>query len=522
MKERVFSLFALFLVALYSHAQIMQPAILRMESLNGNKEEYFTPSINKTLDGGFILCINTASSSGNINTSCSPTGERVLYRKYDAHGTLQWEKCEEDNQFYYPFITSNGDMVIGGYKSVGGRQFLAKRDDVSGNNIWSKQYGGSGDEFLKGMITTPDSSYILFGKTNSTDGDVGFHYGGVFEYDFWVLKINGLGDIIWKKVLGGTGDEDARGICAAPNGGCYLVGATSSNDYDCTGLHKPGQYYDAYVARVDSQGNVLWHRNIGSDQGGYGLAITDDGLGGVYMAAFTRAKGGDANNSHIGMDDFWCLHIDSTNNILFSKFYGSSNSNEKPASICRATDGTVWIAGYCNDTGGQVGQTFGNGDAWIVNVAKDGTFLKAKVLGASKSDYATFVYPLDGGVVFTGGTYEAAGSPNGEFPSVYGGGLYDAFLTSLAPWTTSVHLAKKTNQPEIGCYPNPAENRLFIENKNTDTFSVQITNADGQLIYTGDIKSGIQEISTTNWSRGIYLLEAKNAKSSVKQKIILK
>ena len=67
---------------------------------------------------------------------------------------------------------------------------------------WQKAYGGSGSDQLSWIIQTSDGGYILVGESgsgisgNKTSVNFGF-------YDFWVLKLNTVGDILWQKSYGG-------------------------------------------------------------------------------------------------------------------------------------------------------------------------------------------------------------------------------------------------------------------------------------------------------------------------------
>ena len=63
------------------------------------------------------------------------------------------------------------------------------------------------------------------------------NHGGSFPYspDFWVLKADSIGNFIWGKCIGGTGDDIAYDIKQTPDGGYVIAGTSSSNDGDVTG-----------------------------------------------------------------------------------------------------------------------------------------------------------------------------------------------------------------------------------------------------------------------------------------------
>ena len=84
------------------------------------------------------------------------------------------------------------------------------------------------------MRQTADGGYIVAGKPRSTDGDVSGHHGGYF--DFWVVKLDAAGSIVWQKCLGGRGDI-ARAIQQTADGGYLVAGSTQSTNGDVSGVH---------------------------------------------------------------------------------------------------------------------------------------------------------------------------------------------------------------------------------------------------------------------------------------------
>ncbi len=128
------------------------------------------------------------------------------------------------------------------------------REDNNKNLIWGpKAYGGSAGEILRDIINTDDGGFLLLSSSNSSDGDVGFHYGGAFNNDIWVFKVNGNGDIVWSKVFGGTDEEHPIRIIPC-NEGHYITAYTYSTDYDCIGNHGES---DLLVIKIDTAGNKL-------------------------------------------------------------------------------------------------------------------------------------------------------------------------------------------------------------------------------------------------------------------------
>ena len=176
-----------------------QPALLSMEGFGGEHEDQVLPFVSRTNDGGFVVHINSGSQTGNVNTSCTTSGSRFVFNKYNSNGsTLEWQDCtpwQQDSNYYYRFELNNGEIIWGGATTLtGGRDFLIQKRDAAGNVIWTKKYGGTGTELLRDMIVTDDSCYIMYGISYSNDGDVGQHYGSSFSSDLWAIKIDSSGN----------------------------------------------------------------------------------------------------------------------------------------------------------------------------------------------------------------------------------------------------------------------------------------------------------------------------------------
>ena len=505
MKHYLYTLLFL-LITVHSYAQLIP--MLSIQGFGGNDYDQPFERVVKTMDGGFIIGINSFSTTGSINTSCViNTNGEYIFQKYSADGnTKEWEKCYTyyvDSIVEYIFPLPHNNFILGEYAGSGvGDMLRICRKDSLGNLIWSKYYGGSRQDFLRDMFATNDGGYIMLSASYSDDGDVGKHYGSSFTMDMWILKLDSNGNKVWSTVIGGTNDEKPFSLAQAPHGGCYVMGATESSDYDCTGF-KGAQ--DAYIARLDTNGNLLWHHCLGgtADDGVYGWCI-EDGKGGVLVVSGTYSNDGDVHNSH-GGEDIWLVDVDSSNNILWDNCYGGV-SEEYPNTMCRGMDGTIWIAGKSYLASGEVATAYGKDDAWIVHTDSVGNFLNAKVIGTSSWDQATMISPLNNGNVMVGGYY--SDSVGGNIPTTTWYGRYDVFLAILEPWNVGINEVQTINSYGT-IYPNPAHDKVYI-NKVFENQSYRILNVIGSVIQQGELKQGDNTISTQGLASGVYVLELKD------------
>ena len=210
---------------------------------------------------------------------------------------------------------------------------------------------------------------------------------------------------------------------------------------------------------------------------------------------------------HIGNFDIWALEVDSSNNILWDNCYGTDTSNEFPNAVCKAADGSIWIAGGCGKKQGEVDTSYGGGDAWIVHTDSAGNFLNAKVLGGSQADEGLMIYPLSNYFVMTGGYYT---KNDGLFSPLNEYGNIDAFLATLAPWPAAVQEMIKKNSLIV--FPNPANEQITIETK--ENGSLIVTDIIGRIIYKSRLADKLQ-IQVKDWQKGMYYVQMTSDNGNV-------
>ncbi|UUX92572.1 lectin like domain-containing protein [Methanoplanus endosymbiosus] len=201
-------------------------------------------SINQTSDGGYIIAGQTGSNDDDVSGNHG-NGD-VWIVKLGPSGSLQWQKC----------------------------------------------LGGTADDCGECVLETSDGGYIVTGTTESDDCDVSGNHGGE---DLWVVKMNSSGDIIWQRCFGGSGDDSGESIGLTDDGGYVITGTTYSDDDDVSGNHGNS---DVWVIKVDSAGLLLWEKCLGGPgyEKGHSIAETDDS--GYIVSGGASSDGGDVSGSH--------------------------------------------------------------------------------------------------------------------------------------------------------------------------------------------------------------------------------
>lgn len=207
------------------------------------------------------------------------------------------------------------------YYSVSEGTTLASQDSwvvklgPTGVIEWQKSLGGTGDDIGYSVQQTNDNGYIVAGTSNSINGDVTGNHG---LFDYWVTKLDVNGSIVWQRSFGGSKYDRAYFIRQDLDGGYVVAGASTSIDGDVTDHHGNNTSNDYWVIKLNSSGTLLWSRSLGGTSGdlAYSLDLTHDG--GYVVAGTTVFRNGDVTGLHQNSDatDFWLVklgasHLDS-------------------------------------------------------------------------------------------------------------------------------------------------------------------------------------------------------------------
>ncbi len=250
---------------------------------------------------GFIdYWIIKLDSSGNLEWQKCYGGSNLDY----AHSIQQ---TTDEGYIVAGYTFSNDGDVTGNHGSAD--CWIIKLDS-SGNLEWQKCYGGSDWDDACSIQQTTDGGYIVAGCTYSNDGDVSGNHGGK---DYWITKLNSTGNLAWQKCYGGNQSDDAYSIQQTPDGGYIMAGYTFSNDGDVSSNH--GQC-DYWIIKLNSLGNLEWQKCYGGSGFDVERSIQQTTDGGYIVAGYTYSIDGDVSGNH-GGKDYWIVKLDSSFNNIY-------------------------------------------------------------------------------------------------------------------------------------------------------------------------------------------------------------
>lgn len=264
--------------------------------------------------------------------------------------------------------------------------------DNSGNVLWGKFFGGSSGDGPSRLVASSDGYFYIINATSSEDGDV--TYDPYPEsIDFWIIRIDSVGNKIWDKMVGGSCREYVMDGVATSDGGVVAMGFTCSADGDVT--YNFGGF-DIWAFKLDSTGNKKWNFTLGSSglEIGYSVLQTSDG---GYLLCGMGMINTDGNIECVPHSDRYeglLVKLDSNGVMQWQRCYGGSE-DDGIKTLCEINDGYILVGITASDDGDMAGAGYHYGldhignktyDIWISRVDLYGNIIWQKCFGGSGYD----------------------------------------------------------------------------------------------------------------------------------------
>ena len=339
------------------------------KTYGGTGHDYAGGNIVQTKDGGYAISGYTGSFGAG--------GQDALLIKIDSVGNMEWNMTfggAQDDQFSDMIKTNDGGFVLSGYTTsfgAGNYDSFLMKVNASGTILWNKTYGGVGSDQILTVIQTSDSGYALFGNTNSS---------GVGGQDYWLIKTDATGNMLWNKTYGGTRDDTSGGQAIVQNSdvGYTFIGRTASFGAGGT---------DVWLVKTDATGNMLWNKTYGGTGNDGGNCIVPTSDGGYALFAPTSSYGVG------GSQDAWLIKIDANGNMIWNKTYGGVGS-EFCLYLLQTSDGGFAFCGSENSFGA------GGTDVWLVKTDATGNMQWQKTWGGPNNEDAyQMIQTSEGGFI---------------------------------------------------------------------------------------------------------------------------
>lgn len=394
-----------------------------VKTFGGTKNESAN-SVVPTNDGGYAVFGFTQSNDGDV-TNKSTIDYDYWLLKFDAANQLQWTKTfggSDDDRGQSIIQTLDGGFFITGYsksndgdigQNFGANDFWLIKLDASGNIVWEKSHGFSGIDIAYNAIQTNDGGYLITGildvsASNQQGNDKGWfsnrHAGG----DFWVIKLDANGDKVWRRFFGGTNTDTAYDIVQTNDNGFIILGTSDSFDVD---VQNNKGTYDYWAIKIDSAGLLVWEKSFGGNEIDQAYAITSSSDGNFIIVGDARSNNGDVSSNY-GSADVWAIKINSSGNKIWEKNYGGS-SFETAKDIIASQNGGYYIVGNSRSSNNDLTTNKGNNDIWVFKINENGNLTWEKSIGGTEIDLANSIAELNNGNIIIAGE---SWSPNNDIP----------------------------------------------------------------------------------------------------------
>ena len=342
--------------------------------------------IKQTRDGGYLLVgISTATSNfvSGERTAIPLGGQDIWLVKLDASGVVIWDKtygtATSDSVAEMIETDDGGYLITGSVSSEeSNSDVLTIKIDALGNVEWQKTFGGKDSDRSNCMIQTADGGFIIAAQSRSgisNDKTV----ENIGQTDFWIIKIDSLGNIVWQRVMGGEDWDVPIDIIATSDGNFLIAGVSNSNVYGFKTENAICNSKDGWIVKIDNEGNVLWDKTIGGDVSDYFAKVIetqDEGflLGGSSVSNVSGHKTEDSRLdpswvARCCISDYWIVKLDKYGNIEFDKTIGGYDGESLRAMV-QLDDGSYVLGGSSrsNISGEKTENSQGGDDYWIINI----------------------------------------------------------------------------------------------------------------------------------------------------------
>ncbi len=218
--------------------------------------------------------------------------------------------------------TNDGGFIVAGTTSsfgAGGQDVYLIKTDENGDTLWTKTFGGTGNDRASKIVQTIDNGYAIFGTTNS--------YGN--NYDFLLLKVDSVGNSEWHKTFdAGLTEYGFDGLQTKDNG--YIILGTRNYPSD-----------QGWLIKTDPSGNGVWNKLLDGYNYApfYGYSVTQTTDSGYAVCGYTHF--------YTPWTDWrWSIlyRLSSTGDVLHFKYYNFT-SQEVSFVVRETHDGNLILGG---------------------------------------------------------------------------------------------------------------------------------------------------------------------------------
>ncbi len=255
----------------------------------GSTKDDFVNGVKLDSSGNVIV----AGYTRDVLTGQTSAGNNDAFvRKYDGAGTLVWTRQFGSSSFDSAnalAVDSSGDIFVVGaanaalpsQASAGGNDAFVRKYDSAGTELWTKQFGSSGEDVAIDVAVDSSGGVIVTGYAIGALPTQS--YAG--SNDVFVRKYDSGGNELWTSEFGSAASDIVTAATVDTAGNVLITGYTAGA---LSGQASSGKE-DAFVRKYDSTGSALWTKQAGTADDDHGTAIFANAAGDVWVGGTTAA-----------------------------------------------------------------------------------------------------------------------------------------------------------------------------------------------------------------------------------------
>lgn len=288
--------------------------------------------------------------------------------------------------------------------------------------LWANQ--GSGTSFDYPTAVTVDANRNLYLTGWFTSDSVNFgsvtllNKGKDETADIFVVKYDAEGILLWAFNFGGSGDDKSTSLKANIKGDVFLIGSFSSETLTLgsTTLVNAGGS-DAFIARINQEGNIAWAKSAGSTADDFGNSITCDATDFIYLTGMFESSSitlGSTTLTNTGNNDIYLACYNQAGKALWAKNIGGEN-DDSGSIVTNDAEGNVYLTGKFSSAEVKLENTLlangskdgSSGDIFLAKYNSSGKLLWGKSLGGSYADEGYSITADASGNVYMSGWFKS-------------------------------------------------------------------------------------------------------------------
>jgi hypothetical protein len=470
--------------------------------------------------GNVYVAGYSTATWGSPKRAYTGAGTNAFAAKLADNGTLIWNTflgSSAGASGKAVAVDASGNVYVAGLSSgtwaeTPVRAYTASTNDAfaaklgsDGVLAWYTFMGGSGSD--EGYAIAADGSNVYVAGSSNANWDtipttVVRPYTTGSWYDAFAVKINSTsGAITWHTFLGGIGNQDqGSGIAVDGSGNVFVAG---NSDATWQGTTAPVRLfdanYDAWAAKLGSDGVLAWNTFLGGSGYDYGnaIALYD---GNIYVAGTSNADWGSPVRAYTAGgtegNDAFCVKLTSLGALTWNTFLGGDD-DDYGYGVAVDGGGNVCVAGSSKATWGTPWRAYRWQDAFASKLTGLGALTWNTFLGCSGSQDTGYGIAVDGsglGNVYvsgaSGGTWNAVNDGQPEWDTNNPVRAYSSSTDGFAAKITHTAKSIPSYRFNIGGWRNGVINGTNIAI--TVPFGTNVTALVAYFITTGaSIKVGV-------------------------------